>query len=419
MIRSGPFGFLPGPLDEKARRTFFGDCLRQFFTGLIDTGPRTFFLLIAVQRFGAEDLFKTLISIPGSAAMTLSVILLPLLARSRLRKTTSLALARALSGAFYLLAAWHPSLEAYAFWIFLGGLPASIAYPLLTAVYHESYPRRVRGRLFAWASMVNMGSGALFSFVLAYLLGPASENFRTVISVIGVASLLAAWSTLLMPAGPRPGISRRSFIHAFAWIGRDRAFAYMLLVWFVLGFAIFMVAPLKVLFLTEARYGMLYPAATVALIIGVLPEVFRAATTFLWAGLFDRYHFVVIRIALNVLMLASLLAFFVGQSWEWLLVSAALEGIAGGGANIAWSLWVTRMAPAGHTAEYMSVNMFFTGIRGVLGTVLGIHLATAYGIQHVAWASIGLMALSIAMMVPVRNDSQWLRGEGGGGEPSA
>jgi MFS family permease len=402
-------------LDERARLTFRSDCLRQFFGGLTDTGPKTFFLLIAVQRYSAGDLFKTLISIPNAVAMTLSVLLLPLLTRLNVRPTVWLAASRFLSGACYLMAAWKPSLEPFAFWIFLGGLPGSIVYPLLTGIYHENYPHRIRGQLFAWASILNMASTGLFSWLLAMLLGAHSEQYRPVLLIIGVSMILTGWSFLSIPSKPQGGPGGRSFLHAFRWIGRDRAFAYMLTIWFIFGSAIFMITPLKLIYMTEPRYGLAYPAATIALIIGIIPEVFRFSTTAIWAKLFDRYHFIGIRVALNVFLLGSMVAFFFGKSIGWLCVAAALEGISSGGSSIAWSLWVTHVAPVGHTTEYMSVNLFFTGIRGIVGTWLGIHLATVLGLQQVAWLSVGLVAFSIVMMLPLRNDRKWIRSEAGAG----
>ena len=98
--------------------------------------------------------------------MTLSVVLLPFLSRTSIRKTVWLAMARFLAGFCYLLAAWKPELQPYAFWVFLGGLPGSVVYPLLTSVYHENYPHRIRGQLFAWASMVTMASSAALLYVV-------------------------------------------------------------------------------------------------------------------------------------------------------------------------------------------------------------------------------------------------------------
>ncbi|MEO6094692.1 MAG: MFS transporter [Fibrobacteria bacterium] len=414
-ILSGAGGGITRRLDDRARRTFRSDCLRQFFGGLTDTGPKTFFLLIAVQRYSAGDLFKTLISIPNSVAMTLSVLLLPLLSRLGVRNSVWLAVSRFISGACYLLAAWKPSLEPFAFWIFLGGLPVSIVYPLLTDIYHRNYPHRVRGQLFAWATIINMASTGLFSWLLALLLGAHSEHYRPVLILIGLSMFLAGWSFLSIPDKEHAGPDGRSFLHAFRWIRRDRTFAYMLVIWFIFGSAIFMITPLKLIYMTEPRYGLAYPAATIALIIGIIPEVFRFSTTAIWARLFDRYHFIGIRVALNVFLLASVIAFFFGKTKGWLCVAAALEGISSGGASIAWSLWVTHMAPVGHTTEYMSVNLFFTGIRGIVGTWLGIHLASLLGLQQVAWLSVGLVAMSIAMMLPLRNDRKWIRSEAGAG----
>lgn len=421
MLRS----LLPGPLDAIARKTFANDCLRQAAVGLLDTGPRTFFLLIAVQRFAADDFAKALISIPGAVGMLLSVILVPFLNAHTRSKTAVLAVSRASAGVCFLLAAAYPTLEAYLFWVFLAGLPNTIAYPLLTAVYHENYPRRLRGQLFAWAAMVNTGSSILWHALIGAWLQRDIGNYRAVLVCFGAASLAAAWSLSGMPSpvhrpapartGPgRPGPIGQS-LSAFRWIWKDRMFAYMLFVWFVFGFAVMMIGPLKVIFLTEPRHGLANPAATVALVIGIVPEATRLATTAAWARLFDRYNFVGIRMAINLILLASVIAFFWGRTFPWLCVSAVLEGMMLAGGNIAWALWVTHVAPAKHTAEYMAVHQFFTGVRGVIGALLGIRLASQYGMQPVAWAAIVLVGLSVVLMAPARHDRRWVRAEGGTG----
>jgi MFS family permease len=412
-----------------ARKTFSNDCLRQLAVGLLDTGPRTFFLVIAVQRFSAGDLAKTLLSIPGASGMLLSVILVPFLdalAARAGRKTAVLAVSRALSAICFLLAAAFPSLEAYVFWIFLAGLPNSVAYPLLTAVYRENYPRRLRGQLFAWAAMVNTGSSILWHALIGAWLQRDIANYRAVLLGFAAASLAAAWSLSGMPSpAPRPAAADPGggfragplgqSLSAFRWIRKDRMFAYMLFVWFIFGFAVMMITPLKVLFLTEPRHGLAYPAATVALLIGILPEATRLATTAVWARLFDRYNFVGIRMAINLILLASLAAFFWGRTFPWLCVSAVTEGMMLAGGNIAWALWVTHVAPARHTAEYMAVHQFFTGVRGVIGALLGIRLASLYGMRPVAWAAVALVGLSIVLMAPARGDRRWVRAEGGTG----
>jgi MFS family permease len=187
----------------------------------------------------------------------------------------------------------------------------------------------------------------------------------------------------------------------------------MLLIWFVYGFGVWMITPLKVLFLTEPRYGHLYPAASVALIIGILPEATRFATAPLWAKVFDRYNFVGVRLLINSILLLALVAFFWGRTFPWLCVSAVLEGLVLAGGNIAWALWVTHVAPERHTAEYMAAHQFFTGLRGVLGAFLGIRFATLLGLEIVAWIAVSLVAVSILMTLPERRNRRWVRAEGG------
>lgn len=437
-VRSALFSLIPGPLDVIAKRTFVNDCLRQFSVGLLDTGPRAFFLLIAVQRFSAGDLWKTLVSVPGAAGMTLSVLLVPALARLPVRKSTLLAAGRALSGMCFFAAAAFPALEAYVFWVFMAALPTSLTYPLLTAVYHENYPRRLRGQLFAWAAMVNTGCSLAWYALIGHWLGTDSARYRPVLVLFGAASLLAAWSLHRIPSPARqadpaaaPGqtpaqpatlaAARRlplGFLSAFRWVWHDRAFGYMLGVWFLFGFALMMINPLKVLYLTESRYGLTYPAAKAALILGILPETMRLLATPVWARLFDRYNFVGIRMGVNVIILLALVAFFWGRSFPWLCVSAVLEGLSLAGGNIAWALWVTHMAPPRHTAEYMAVHQFFTGVRGIIGALLGIHFASRFGLMPVAWISVGLVLLSVALMAPVRENRRWRKAEGGS-QPAA
>lgn len=400
-----------------AHRTFRDDCVRQVFQGLLDTGPKTFFLLMAVRSFSAGDLSKSLITIPGAAGMTLSVALVPLLSRLRAPKNRVLAASRILSGLCYLVAALLPSLEAYVFWVFLAGLPASITYPLLTAIYHENYPRRIRGQLFAWAGMVNTASSIACHAAFGALLERNGGDYRLVLAAFGAASLLTAWSLWRMPSAPRPGgeggdpSPAGGLLTALRWVWKDRLFGYMLLVWFIFGFGVWMVTPLKVLFLSEARWGLGYPASTVALVIGVIPEATRLIASPLAARLFDRHHFVGIRLAINILLLLSLIAFFWGRAFPWLCVSAVLEGLVLAAGNIAWALWVTHVAPPKHTAEYMAAHQFFTGARGMIAVFVGIRFASSFGLEPVAWAATGLVVVSILMMLPARRSRRWTRAE--------
>ncbi len=128
-----------------------------------------------------------------------------------------------------------------------------------------------------------------------------------------------------------------------------------------MGLGNLMMLPLRVLFLVEARSGHEYSPASVALIMGFVPSVTQFVFSPLWGHLFDRINFFVLRNSINAIFILSHTLFFLGGTCWALFVGAFLLGLAAAGGNIAWSLWVTKIAPAGYAADYMSVYTFTTG----------------------------------------------------------
>ena len=61
-----------------------------------------------------------------------------------------------------------------------------------------------------------------------------------------------------------------------------------------------------------------------------------------------------------------------------LVIGAIIFGISNAGADIAWSLWVTKLAPPNRVADYMSVHTFLTGIRGVIAPLVAFHFVTSF-----------------------------------------
>ena len=75
-------------------------------------------------------------------------------------------------------------------------------------------------------------------------------------------------------------------------------------------------------------------------------------------------HFIKFRVLLNMFMGMAILIYFNSQSIIGILTGSVLTGMGMGGANLAWNLWVTKLAPSGREKDYMSIHMSFTGIRG-------------------------------------------------------
>ena len=153
-----------------------------------------------------------------------------------------------------------------------------------------------------------------------------------------------------------------------------------------------MMLPLRVEYLANPIYGMHLPADRIALLTLVIPNLARLALSPVWGWLFDRMNFFALRATLNFGFAVGIVSFFVSETTTGLVVAAVVFGISNAGGDVAWSLWVTKFAPPGRVAEYMSVHTFFTGVRGVAAPFLGFYLITVLTMPTLGWIAAGLIA---------------------------
>jgi MFS family permease len=172
-----------------------------------------------------------------------------------------------------------------------------------------------------------------------------------------------------------------------------------------LGFASLMMGPLRVEYLANPKHGVTWNGqplspANIALLVGVIPNLARLALSPIWGYLFDRMNFFILRITLNCGFALGAISFFVGGDIFWLVVAAILFGVSNAGADVAWSLWVTKFAPPERVADYMSVHTFFTGVRGVLAPMIAFYFIAGLPVNYVGWICAGLILIGTALLVP-------------------
>ena len=71
-----------------------------------------------------------------------------------------------------------------------------------------------------------------------------------------------------------------------------------------------------------------------------------------------------------------------------------------------WTLWVTKVAPRGMEASYMSLHLFFTGMRGLPAPFLGYWVLTNLGPGAVSWVSATLIMLGCVIFVIIASDKR-------------
>lgn len=378
---------------------------RAISAGVLETAATIFLLLIAVRWFQAGPMAKALIAGGGSIGLLLAPWVVSLVEASRTpvaRAASRLFVIGALSYAVMALTPWLP---VYVIGCVVALTSSSASVPLLTQIYHENYPEKERGRRFARTMMIRIGAAAAFSYLGGRWLSSHIDTFRWVVACFGLASAFAAFCLARCPSRPLHQSGGTHPFRALVFFKTDRLFRQTIIAWMFLGFAMLMISPLRVEYLANPAHGArwqgeLMTAATIALLTGVIPNGARLLLNPVWGWLFDNMNFFALRLMLNVGLIAGILSFFVAGSATGLVIGAILFGMANAGADVAWSLWVTKFAPPERVADYMSVHTFFTGVRGVVAPVAAFYLAANLPMQAMGWLGAVLIVIGSAFLLP-------------------
>jgi len=390
---------------DRTQVTYRYERWRALASGVLEVAATVFLLLIAVKHYHAGPLAKAMIAGGGSLGLMLAPWFV-----SRVEAAgwpVAQAASRLMYGGAVCLGimAAVPLLPVYVAGCVLAMTASAISVPLLIQMYQENYPDRERGRLFARTMMIRIATAAIFSELAGRLLSHHLEFFQVLLVVFGCSFTLAGYCLGRCPTRALTASGGTHPFHALRYVRDDRLFRQTLIAWMFLGFAMLMMSPLRVEYLANPKYGVqwqghLLTAGAVALLTGVIPNVARLLLNPVWGWLFDHVNFFVLRLSLNIALVAGILSFFINGSAAGLVAGAIVFGISNAGADVAWSLWVTKFAPPDRVADYMSVHTFFTGVRGVLAPVVAFSFVSGMPLHVLGWISVGLIVLGSMFLVP-------------------
>jgi len=282
---------------------------------------------------------------------------------------------------------------------------SSAAIPLMTQIYQENYPDFQRGKLFSRAFMLRIAMAAAFSEIAGRVLSAHLGYFRWLLIAFAAAFAFASFCFARIPSQPLTASGGTHPFRALRYARSDRVFRITLISWMFLGFATLMMSPLRIEYLANPIHGVTLQAqpltpTQIALLVGVIPNLARLVLSPIWGVLFDRMNFFILRITLNLGFALGAISFFVGGSMPWLVVAGILFGVSNAGADVAWSLWVTKFAPPERVADYMSVHTFFTGVRGVVAPLVAFYFIAGLPLHVVGWICAALIAIGTSLLVP-------------------
>jgi len=367
--------------------------------GIIETLFQTFAIIILIQYFASGQMTKASLNSLSKIGLIASFAIVPFLRLLKWRVTTMCGALHLASTAGIIAAALAPSEGTFIVSLVLAAIAFMLQIPLLTHIHRSNYPSEIRGQLFGISATVRGVSAAIFAIWAGKFLQDDISRYQPLMWLFVVCGLISSYTLFATPSPSAPAGGVRIF-DAFAWLKRDRLFRNLIISWFILGVANLTGVALHVEWLANPETGLGYDAFTVSFIAITVLGVAKLSSTFFWARWFDRANFFLLRIVLNCLFaLATVLIFCTHNIW---IVGAgfALQGFAFAGGNIAWSLWVTKVAPEKHVAEYMSVHTFTTGVRALIAPFLGFWLITIVSPVYIAIGCASMMLLSCLLVLP-------------------
>lgn len=387
---------------ERTRTTFFYELWRSAAAGILETAGSTFLLIIAVRAFQAEALPKAAVAAAGSLGLLMSPLVVSWVTNAGWPTSRAAARILAAGAGAFVVAAAVPVLPVFVLCSLLGMASTAAIIPLLTQMYQDNYPQRERGRLFSRTVMVRIAVAAGFSKVAGDALNGHLDQFRWLLLFFGAALGLASFCLARCPTHPIPHDGGAHPLRGLRFVREDPLFRRTLICWMLMGFANLMMLPLRVEYLANPRYhqGEVLTIGLIALLTGVIPNVARLCLSPVWGYLFDQMNFFALRITLNLGFALGILTFFTSNSFAGMVAGAIIYGISTAGGDVAWSLWVTKFAPPGRVADYMSAHTFLTGVRGVIAPAAAFYSIAHFSLNTVAVINCGLIVAATALLIP-------------------
>jgi hypothetical protein len=226
------------------------------------------------------------------------------------------------------------------------------------------------------------------------------DYFRPLLAVFAAALLFSSWCLSRVPSTPLHVSGGQHPLRAFQHVRDDRVFRTTLISWMFMGFANLMMLPLRVEYLANPKYQLAMRADVIALLTGVVPSIARLIMSPVWGWLFDRANFFVVRMTLNMGFAIGIVSFFTSDSMPGFILAAVTYGISVAGGDVAWNLWVTKIAPPQRVADYMSVHTFFTGVRGLIAPLVGFALVARWPMTTMGWVSAVMIVIGTLFLLP-------------------
>jgi len=392
-----PFLRLPN-LRRRERATLSYCCAGELGRGAYSALCREFVLVVAVSHFAVAD--RSLLWFLSSASffgLTLAAFSAAL--ASKWRKKTLIRALEVFSRALAVAAAFSAGGAWFVVLMTVGIATNATATPLISGIYGANFNSDVRGRVVGRLQAVTMGTAAVVAFAMGAALEQDTALFRPLLVAAAAVSLACSLYAWRLPeprpaANAPPTCSPRDFVSI---ILTDRTFLCLEAVWFLIGICNLWLIPVRVLHLNDIGFTerqILLATTTTMSATTVLSMAF-------WGRLLYRMNLAFYRMLTVAFFIAGIAVFFSSQAVPMVCLGAALWSTGMAGGTLSWRLVATFFTTPDRGPAYMSVHTFFCGVRGILGPLISLRMLGFCTTQTIAWISIGGLAASVLMLLPL------------------
>jgi len=356
---------------EVARLTYRYDRLRAFFYGMLEPGWVTFALIIAIRYYEMPDYLKALLPAASFMGLFLNSFTAALAGKTGIPVSRLLSYMLLTSGTLVVLAILAPSLVWFLVFFIAANMCIVQSPPLMIQIYSLNYRPGERGKKVATVLILTSLGGVLAGLLGGRALDHDVAVFPFVLAGMAMSCLLCALIIRRIPSVPLNPKHTSNPLKSFSVVWEDKLFGWLLFCWMIIGVTNLLTIPLRVEYMADPQYGINANNYEIALVTFVIPMVLRMASTRVWGYLFDRINFILWRVLVNCCFIVAFIIYFNSTSLFMLGLGMAFVGLAMGGGNLGWTLWVTKLAPSDKVSTYMNAHTALTGVRGTAAPFLG------------------------------------------------
>jgi hypothetical protein len=389
------------PVSPRERRTFIFDTIRIATDGVGVSLIQTVTLVIAITVFSAPDALKSLLASAGNLGQLASLFLTAALARHAIRPASIASALGILSAVALGLSAIAERALGFTIFVAAALMLFHLRLPFIAAIHERNYPPERRGRRYSTGLILLILVSLVFDLSAGQLLEMDIGWYRALLAAGAAMTLVGGLALAAVPSRAAPVAEGNNPFRNLRILREDPLFRRFIIAWFIIGFANLWCVPLRVVYLAEAERGLGLSPLWVMIIGGVVPQLTRLAFSRVWANLFDRMHLAKVRIIMSFFLGGGIFLYFLTESLPIVILGQVLLNVSFSGGPILWNLWVTRIAPPGRTAIYMSVHSFMTGVRGTIAPAIGFLALTGISFRMVGSLSLVAILGAIVFLVPM------------------